>query len=394
MFEHVVLRKSEGGLPISAGQLAEALLYYQKVHLIVDRGTLAALIRQIGTGRIISLLRRKCLSAVYCEEMLGTHTEQIGASNFHNYVAFTLAGHQDVGELRTTAERLQYELQGQGIPRPEAQKFAKNFLDLVPVRKLSGDHYIRGGIPKAAKNDLLNDNYVKHAIQKYMSVASGGYEVGENLRFEVIDSALGLVVFTDIDLNEVNRRRMLQTPAEEALTVAHLLSNMLDARADLELASFYGGDFVTSVTTSAIIQARHEDLLRRTNLNSDSREQFTDVILPDSPSLAEVIDSGERSFDDFLGLLDRAARFKDWIGGVSPDENLIRTYLRDVSSEEWIKRTPAKTLRYVLTLGFEAANPIAGVVAGLFDNFLVEKLMKGWRPNHFVDKKLTPFIRR
>jgi len=40
MFEHIVLRRTEGGLPISVGQIAEALLYYQKVHLFIDRGTL------------------------------------------------------------------------------------------------------------------------------------------------------------------------------------------------------------------------------------------------------------------------------------------------------------------------------------------------------------------
>ncbi len=48
MFEHIVLRRAEGGLPVSAGQIAEALLYYQKVHVFIDRETLFYLIRQIG----------------------------------------------------------------------------------------------------------------------------------------------------------------------------------------------------------------------------------------------------------------------------------------------------------------------------------------------------------
>jgi hypothetical protein len=80
-------------------------------------------------------------------------------------------------------------------------------------------------------------------------------------------------------------------PSVEPLTIAHLLSNILDARADLALASFYGGDFVTSAVTSSIIQVRHTELLRRSKLNVDSRRQFAEVVLPDSPSLAEVIDS-------------------------------------------------------------------------------------------------------
>ena len=134
--------------------------------------------------------------------------------------------------------------------------------------------------------------------------------------------------------------------------------------------------------------------LRRSKLNLDSRRQFTEVVLPDAPSLAGIIDSGERSIDDFLGLLDRAARFKDWLKTVNTDEDLIHTYMRDISSEGWIQQLPAKCLRYVLTLALDATNPVVGLVSGFVDNFVVEKLFSGWRPNHFVSGKLSPFVQR
>lgn len=392
MFEHIVLRRAEGGLPISAGHIAEALLYYRKVHLFVDRGTLFNLIKQVGAGRILTLLRRAELSAVYCEEMLATHTASAGVSQFHNYVAITLAGHEGVGQLKTSLERLRYELERQGIPKTEAKRFSRAFLDLVPVRKFSGDHFLRGGIADAAKSDLLDIEYAGKAIRKAIAVIPGGYIVPDELKFEVINSDRGVFVFTNIDLESINRRRAQAVPTVEPLTIAHLLSNILDARADLALASFYGGDFVTSAVTSSIIQVRHAEFLRRSKLNRDSRSQFTEVVLPDSPSLAEVIDSGERSIEDFLDLLDRAARFKEWLIAVNPDEGLIRTYMRDVSSEGWVQRLPAKSLRYVLTLGLEATNPVVGLVAGFVDNFVVEKLLSGWRPNHFVSGKLSPFL--
>src|SRR6185312_6853134 len=328
MFEHIVLRRAEGGLPISAGQIAESLLYYQKVHLFIDRGTLFNLIHQIGIGRILTLLRRTEVSAVYCEEMLGTHTGSAGALQFHNYVAFTLAGHEGIGQLKTPLERLQYEIERQGIPKQEAKRFSKAFLDRVPVRKFSGNYFLQGGITNAAKLDLLDIEYVGQVIRKTIALTPGGYVIGEDFKFEVINSDQGIFVFTNIDLESINRRRAQAVPSIEPLTIAYLLSNILDARADLALASFYGGDFVTSAVTSSIIQVRYTELLRRSRLNVDSRRQFTEVVLPDSPSLAEVIDSGERSFDEFLSLLDRAARFKEWLKAVNPDEDLIRTYMR------------------------------------------------------------------
>lgn len=125
MFEHIVLRRTAGGLPISAGQIAEALLYYQKVHIVVDRGTLQNLVRQIGTGHILALLRRAEISAVYCEEILGTYTDSAGVSQYHNYVSMKVAGHETVGKFKNPQERLQYFIEGQGISKREATVFAR-----------------------------------------------------------------------------------------------------------------------------------------------------------------------------------------------------------------------------------------------------------------------------
>lgn len=392
MFDHIVLRRAEGGLPITAGRIAEALLYYQKLHVFIDRGTLFQLVKQIGTGRILALLDRTEVSAVYCEEMLVTYTDSVGVSQRHSYGAVTMAGHQDVGELKSPAERLQYDLERQGIARAEAKRFSGQFLARVPIRKLSGNHFVQGGITAAAKRDVLDLEYAKKALRCAVAATEGGYLIGEDLHLEIIDTELGFYVFTNIDFDRINRNRTQAMPPAEPLTIAHLLSGIFDATADLALASFYGGDFVTSTATSSIIQAKHGELLRRANLNLEARQRFSEVVLPDAPSLAEVVDSGERSFDDFLILLDRAGRFRDWLNAVNPDENLVRTYMRDISSEGWIQRLPAKSLRYILTLALDATNPVVGLASGLIDNFVVERLLAGWRPNHFVSGRLSPFV--
>jgi len=393
MFEHIVLRRAEGGQPISAGQIAEALLYYQKVHVFIDRGTLLELIRQIGVPLILTLLRRPEVSAVYCEETLGTRTDSVGVSQYHNYVAFTIAGHDSVGQLKTPAERLVYEVERQGLSRKDARRFSTAFLERVPVRRLSGNHFVEGGVTHAAKSDLLDTEYSAQAIRAAVAVLPGGYVIDDKFQYEVITTDQGTFIFTNIDFKSINSRRAESSPPLEPVTIAHLLSNLLDARADLALASFYGGDFVTSAVTSSIIQVRHAELLRRSKLNLGSRRQFTEVVLPDSPRLAEVIDSGERSLVEFLVLLDQAGRFKDWLKAVNPDEDLVRSYIRDMSSKGWIERLPAKSLRYILTLALDATNPIVGLASGFVDNFLMEKLFSGWRPNHFVSGKMAPFIK-
>lgn len=392
MFDHVVLRRADGGQPISAGQIAEALLFYQKVHLVIDRGTLLGLVKQIGMPQLLTLLQRHDFSAVYCEEMLGTSTDNVGAFQIHSFVAFTLSGDKTAGELKTVDDRLRFDLERAEMPKAEARRFTKAFLDRVPVRKFSGNHFIAGGITEAAKLDVLDAEYTKEAVRRALQVMPGGYTAGSDLKFDVIDSKVGIHVFTNVDFEAINRRRAAGTPPEDPLTPAHLLSSILDARADLALASFYGGDFVTSASASAIIQVRYSELLRRSALNTASLQQFAEVVLPDTRTVAEVIDSGERTFPEFLVLLDKAARFKNWTKAVNPDENLVRTYVRDISSEGWIQRLPQKSMRYAFTLALDASNPVAGMVAGFVDNFVLEKLLSGWRPNHFISTKLQPFV--
>lgn len=392
MFEHVALRRAEGGDPISVGEVVEALLYYQRVHVVVDRGTLFAWLRQIGPDQLLSILQRADFSAVYCEEMLGARTESVGPLQVHNLIAFTLAGHEGIGKLKNPEDRLVYELERLPMAKAVAQRFAKQFLRRVPIRKFSGEHYVSAGIPELAKRNLMDDTFIREAVRKLVALSPGGYELGSTFKFDVVSTDLGLYVFHDIDLAAINARRAALSPSVEALTVAHLLSQVQDASADLALASFYGGDFVTSHTTSAVIKVRHESLLRRTELNADARQQFVEIVLPDSPSLAEVVNSGERSLKEALTLVDQAARFKYWLKSANPDEGLVRTYMRDISSEGWVQRLPAKSLRYVLTLALDATNPAAGLLAGFADNFIIEKLLAGWRPNHFVKSRLQPFV--
>ncbi|MCK9199828.1 MAG: hypothetical protein M0P59_05970 [Gallionella sp.] len=393
MFEHIVIRRAEGGSSISAGRIAEALLYYQKVHLVIDRGTLSGLIRQIGMKSVLALLRRSEVSAVYCEELLVTKSESVGVTQYHNLVEMTFVGHKSIGKFKNPQDRLRYELEREGIPKSDASNFSRLFFDLVPLRKFSGDYFLKGGIAKAAKRDLIDVEYAREAFRQAVAITPGGYLAGDDLKLEVIDTERGMVVFLNIDLTAINQRREKIDPSIGTLSIAHLLTNILEARADLALSSFYGGDFVTSAVTSSIIQVKHAELLRRSIINETSLKQFSEIILPDSPCLAEVIDSGEQSFDDFLKLLDRAARFKDWLKSVNPDEGLIKTYMRDVASEGWIQKLPAKSLRYMFTTALGATNPVTSLVSGFADTFLVEKLLAGWRPNHFVMGKLSPFVK-
>lgn len=127
MFESTILRSSKDNSPISVGQIAEALLYYQRVHIFIDRGTLFNLIKQLGIDRFLVLLEHPEISAVYCEEMLGVSSDSEGRSPFYGLLAAIFAGTQSHGKLKSLQDRLELELKQKGYQRIVSNAFFSHF---------------------------------------------------------------------------------------------------------------------------------------------------------------------------------------------------------------------------------------------------------------------------
>lgn len=116
------------------------------------------------------------------------------------------------------------------------------------------------------------------------------------------------------------------------------------------------------------------------------------MALNGSPSVAETINQGHRSFEEFLELLTSARKFKKWLKGKSPDESLVAGYLEDVTAESWLSTVPGKVFRYVVGAGVGAVDPTTGLALSAGDSFFLDRLVSGWKPNRFITDKVKPFI--
>ena len=392
MFESIVLRNSEDAGNITLGAIAEALLFYQNSRIVVGHGTLVSFARDGSLGNVLALVKEGRLQAVHCEETLGTVTNSHGASQAHDFGAMTLVGHEDV-RGRNRAERIEISLRNCGIDPRRAKAQAQAFVDAVPVKSFEKDDYVKGGIPNAARMDAKNRTTLKGLLRAGLAAVPGGYDAGDSLEVDYVLSDLGYFLFTNIDFAAVNKRRASMNAALEPLTPAALFNLILESRADMHLAAFYGGDFVTTTANSALVRWRQAHLFERADRNREAREQFSELVLADCPSIRDVIDSGERSFDEFLKVLDRAQKFKAWLTKANPDQKLVSQYIEALKADTWANKAPVKALRYLFSLGTGYTDPTGGIISGAADAFLVDRLLKGWRPNHFVDDRLKPFLR-
>ncbi|WP_183026422.1 hypothetical protein [Variovorax sp. UMC13] len=392
MFESIVLRNSRDAGNITLGAIAEALLFYQNSRVIFNHGTLVTLAKTGDLGHIVALVKEGRLQAVHCEETLGTITNSHGISQAHDFGAFTLVGHEaDKGKNR--AERIEIGLRTSGgLDRAKAKALAKSFADAVPLKSLTKDDYVKGGILNAARIDAKDHATLKGLLRAGLAAVPGGYDAGDSLEADYVQSDLGYFLFTNIDFAAVNERRASMNPTLEPLTPASLFNLILESRADMHLAAFYGGDFVTTSANSALVRWRQAYLFERADRNSEAHEQFSELVLADYPSIRDVIDSGEQSFFEFLKLLEKAEKFKTWLAKATPDQKLVSQYIEALKADTWADKAPAKLLRYLVSLGAGLFDPTSGVVSGAADAFLVDRILKGWRPNHFVDDRLKPFL--
>ena len=80
----------------------------------------------------------------------------------------------------------------------------------------------------------------------------------------------------------------------------------------------------------------------------------------------------------------------------------MREYFKSVTAGSWIDRLGTKASRWIITTGLATAVETlyptglamaAAQGASLFDATLLDRVLKGWRPNQFVEGRLADFVR-
>ena len=124
------------------------------------------------------------------------------------------------------------------------------------------------------------------------------------MEFSIHDTGRGFAVITNLDYVRLNELYHQRVPVQHSsITSEYLQSFLQDARADTYFAAHYLAEIVTLPILSDLIRLKHFEFLRPRE-NSDSQlELFKEVAIGDFPSIREVINSGERTFPEFLQLV-------------------------------------------------------------------------------------------
>jgi len=102
MFETICVRRQNfvGPQVMDLGFLAETLLFYGRVRLVVDAGMLAELARLCGPEALVAMVRSGRLELSYLANALAVKTENTGMVNeLHTPTTFSVIGHSEMQDV-------------------------------------------------------------------------------------------------------------------------------------------------------------------------------------------------------------------------------------------------------------------------------------------------------
>lgn len=402
MFEKITFRRSETGPQsfMDLGALAESLLFYQQTNLLLDTSNLSHLLRTIGPSTTQRLITLPGVSPLLVWETLGVKTDH-GALPVHNFVQFSLVGSEKKGCINSKEARVKHLFERSLGKSGTTNKAAIEFLKHTKVQKISEGIADSRGLPSLANADLDNPEFMRQAIELSLREKVPNASLGENWRFVPHRLSDGFFVETNLDFDRLNKEYLRSWPVEHStLTPEFLLAELLEAYAGLHFASLHGTDVITSPLTSKIMQLKLQGLFQNRNKDIKEMDLFQHATIGKGTAIREAINNGERSFDEFLDLLEHATQFKCWLAEQDTDQSLVQDYYSEVTAGTWAEKLPGKSFRWVFFTGagllVDMAFPTGlgtatGVALSAGDAFLIDKVIKGWKPNQFIEGPLRQF---
>ena len=392
MFEGICIKRQNDlpGNPIDLGSLAEALLFYGRVHVVASGDIFKFLLRTCGADELLDLLQSGFLTMSYQENGLGIRTQNTGTPReVHDFVMFEVPSHTSQHDV---PEILQ-ELTGKS---GKGRRLSHRFLQLLKLTRFTQSD-ADGGLL-----EIEDADYVRLAISRLLGYYVPEYRIPEPLVFDIHREGTFFKVQTNINFSTVNGFYNARvSPKHGSLSVPFLLGVVHATRDDILTAADAAVELAVPESHSIIARCKVEDVLRK-RLDSDRTiEQFQSFVFNDGRAIREAVNSGHRNLADVLRLLNKASKFKEWINRQPEDASLREQYCKELMALDWIESLPAKTARWAIFTAAGAAigllaSPVVGVGAGILlnasDAFLVDRLLKGWRPSQFVQGPLQEFV--
>jgi hypothetical protein len=399
VFESIIvrhLRPTDAEQPLDLGFLVETMLFYGRVEVIANEAMIKQLIRGCGVAEAVELLERQHLQLVYRSNFAGIQTQNAGTAR-ERYAPVVFELHRKPGKKYSLADFVPPYFRDVVQGSRRAKALSQRFL------QLAHDNEVDKEIATRDLDDFKDDAFLTAAALDLVRTLAPEYQPPANPFLALDDDGTGrLRLRSNLNFAEADRAYQIRVPpSHSSFTPSSILSHVLNAREMLEDAAARSAELAVDPAHGAVVTRRLESILGTRRQSQQKQSLFSDFVFQDSRAIAEAINSRERSFRDVLDLLDEARKFRDWIREKPEDSDLLRDYFREATASTWADKLPAKAARWAFftgvgvgidALGAGGVGTAVGAGLGLADAMFLDPLLRGWKPNQFVEGPLRRFV--
>jgi hypothetical protein len=395
MFEKLSVRPHrpfDPKTPLDLGSLVEGMLFYQASEVVVNAGGLKQIAEAWSVDGLIALLDSGFVRFRFQENFTGIRTTRTGSAR-ERYEPVVIELAREGAPQLLISRALEEGIGRRGRTRRVTAQVCRT----LAIERTDPQ------ITERVKSDLLDVDYVTSSVLRILRILTPEIQFPPSTRFEVQEVDDGLRVLTNIDFIVVNAELRKRLGFEEVVTPALLLTHLVAAREIVEDAARSDADMAVDPVNAAIAELRIASTFTRQSLNEAQILEFQEFLFDEGRAIREAVNSGEVSYKDVLRLLENSEKFKSWLRDQPADTRLLKEYFRSASSSTWVDKLPSKTLRWIMfsgagatvdSLGAGGLGSAIGMTLGAVDSLVLDRLLKGWKPNQFVENSVQPFLRR
>lgn len=386
MFDAITYKNKTSFNPgplIDIGALAEGLLFYKRVAIVANAATVRSILETIPPYILLSLLCDGRIEFYYLADQIAVSTTPMSnGRSLHGLLTWSYPDH--------ALEKFIPKAFKEAAGNTSQAKFGANQF-LKHVRSLDHSEFNHESVLEAFSDNGTTESTVKSLIQKVVP----NFNFQNALRFRIERDIRGFYVDSNIDFENLNKCYHENVSHENtSLEVATILAHLQGTFETTYYAALLNTEIAVNPIERALQSTALESLVRRYTHSISQIESFADLVLANGHGIREAINSGSVPFSSVVELLDSADKFRHWLHNQPADANLVRSYYQETIKDSWVEKLPAKSIRWGIftgsgliidAFGMGGFGTAAGVAVSAIDAFLVDKLLKKWKPHQFVE---------
>jgi hypothetical protein len=266
MFDSICVGRPGGAFdPAMLGFIAESLLFYGRVFVVVNHAGFESLARICGAETLSALLADGPLQLIFQENRLGVATETISGDAHHSFIAFHGKGYEAQHfVVKTIQELVGRSGAGRRLGNKICDRIDKRYFD--PEK---GFNWV-DQISTTGDSDVL--------VKNILSVLAPGYP-NDNVRFRVHKAGSRYVIDSSIDFESADKAYRSLATDDSHLTPAWILSHLYEGHANLVAAAEVASEIGADPLEAALARAQVEACIARANTGTEKLRSFQEVLL-------------------------------------------------------------------------------------------------------------------